>query len=263
MPNASIAEWLLRRVTTQERAAAITGDLIEQNTKRASLLFWFSVAGIMLSLSARWLLAFIIAWQVGNWTFSHFLRSSGILGFIETEGFSHHHTGHLFLIFVISLGVVGNFLWQIGLFLAIRYGLRDTMARLTMMLAFAAICALALVGAAVSITNWWAKPAVSAICIFAMLIGAIFSLLTAQRRKVTQALTGTLFVTALAVPVCGSMSGLLMYLISKIPQWAIHTPRSLVFTSVFPVFNMLIFLIEISVCTTMHDRTSPKDTVEI
>lgn len=43
MPNAAAAEWILRLVTTSDRAGSTTGDLLEEASDRGELWFWFSV----------------------------------------------------------------------------------------------------------------------------------------------------------------------------------------------------------------------------
>ncbi len=43
MPSATAAQWILKLVTTPERAAAITGDLLEVSSRRHPVWFWLSL----------------------------------------------------------------------------------------------------------------------------------------------------------------------------------------------------------------------------
>ena len=57
MRNASIAEWILARVTTPERAASIIGDLAENAESTKAIWFWWSVIRTAFSLLCRRLVA--------------------------------------------------------------------------------------------------------------------------------------------------------------------------------------------------------------
>lgn len=46
MPSATAAQWILELVTTPERAAAITGDLLEESSRRHPVWFWLSLLRI-------------------------------------------------------------------------------------------------------------------------------------------------------------------------------------------------------------------------
>jgi hypothetical protein len=64
MRSASLAEWILARFTTRERAASIVGDLLEAAPQKGKLWFWLSVTRIFLSLTWRRPLAYIAAYGV-------------------------------------------------------------------------------------------------------------------------------------------------------------------------------------------------------
>lgn len=53
MREASIAEWLVARLTHRERAEAIVGDLIEMRAEKGSAWFWLSISRIIFSLGWR------------------------------------------------------------------------------------------------------------------------------------------------------------------------------------------------------------------
>jgi hypothetical protein len=94
MNTASIAEWVLSRFTTPERAASIVGDLVESTGRRGTVWFWFSVMRTAFSLFGQRpsanrseLMAYGVSWATyfltsflitGKWR--HALRSA--TGFI-------------------------------------------------------------------------------------------------------------------------------------------------------------------------------------
>jgi hypothetical protein len=59
MPKALFAEWLLKRVSSPQRAFEIIGDLIEQNTSQTR--FWFTIIRILLAFTWRWAFGFVLA----------------------------------------------------------------------------------------------------------------------------------------------------------------------------------------------------------
>lgn len=59
--NAAFAEWLVSRFMERSRAASIVGDLLEVTAKQGSHAFWFSIAGVLLSLAWRHLAGFAAA----------------------------------------------------------------------------------------------------------------------------------------------------------------------------------------------------------
>ena len=61
MRNVAFAQWIVSRFTSKKRAAAIVGDLLELATQKGRLWFWFSLAGVVVSLAWRRPLAFAAA----------------------------------------------------------------------------------------------------------------------------------------------------------------------------------------------------------
>jgi len=51
MPEGGLAQWLLSRATTPERADAVLGDCLEQAQLRGQLWFWKSILQTAVSLS--------------------------------------------------------------------------------------------------------------------------------------------------------------------------------------------------------------------
>ena len=62
MHNAPATEWLLARLTTPTRAAAIMGDLDELAATRARLWFWIAYTRTLISLGWRTPVAFLCAY---------------------------------------------------------------------------------------------------------------------------------------------------------------------------------------------------------
>src|SRR5580693_1535270 len=60
MYKAHLAEWLLARVSTRQRASEIIGDVLEQPNQSATA-FWFTVMHIVVVLSWRWTLGLVAA----------------------------------------------------------------------------------------------------------------------------------------------------------------------------------------------------------
>jgi hypothetical protein len=55
MHSAPLAQWLLSRVSTQERASAVVGDLLESHISAAH--FWRSIIRVLFAHTWRWVLA--------------------------------------------------------------------------------------------------------------------------------------------------------------------------------------------------------------
>jgi hypothetical protein len=55
MRSAPLAQWLLARVSTHERASAVVGDLLESHI--SAVRFWLSILRVLFALTWRWALA--------------------------------------------------------------------------------------------------------------------------------------------------------------------------------------------------------------
>jgi hypothetical protein len=166
MHNASIAEWILCRLTSKERAASMVGDLVEIGERKGSLWFWFSLAGVALSLFWRRPVAFVAALFAGTWL---------PYGFMAIRA-ATVHDWHLELawmpVFVILIPV-GRALCAVLLYAAIRYGVQDraTQMAFAWTVLVSAMCCF-----------WW-LPAVPGMCIAAALFLAFASILKSNLRK--------------------------------------------------------------------------------
>jgi hypothetical protein len=159
MRNASIAEWILRRLTSSERAASIVGDLVEIGERKGTPWFWFSFAAVVFSSVWRRSLAFIAALYAGTWTFSEFITTA------DSIYSKHYLTGGWNLAFG-PLIFTGSTLWAVFFYAAIRYGFLDR----TMQLAFV------WAGLFTTVICFWWQPEMLAVCIaaaFFVVLGSI------------------------------------------------------------------------------------------
>jgi hypothetical protein len=91
MRRASIAEWILSRATTPERAATIVGDLVEGAESHGTVWFWLSVIQTAFSLFPRrlsanrtelmgyavsWATCFLVSNLITGWKWRHALESA-------------------------------------------------------------------------------------------------------------------------------------------------------------------------------------------
>lgn len=156
MRTASVAEWTIRRLAGKERAASIVGDLVETAQHRGTLWFWLAVAGVVVRLLLRPLVAFVAALYAGGWTYQGLQMA--VVG-IHTQ----HRPPELWMpVFSVLIGA-GTLLWISSLYLLIRYGFRDRFAQIALVMA-------ALTSA---ITFYWWQPLILTACGIA-LAGAIW-----------------------------------------------------------------------------------------
>jgi len=216
MANASFAEWLLARLTDRSRAASVVGDLLEVAPERGSW-FWLSVAGIVLSLTWRRLVAIVAAYLC------IFLLSTL---YATRRGMPGEHM----LLFE-------NPLWALAPYAAICYGFRDQFTQLLIML-FAL--------STIVVFYWW-------IPIVAFTISAIFSAVliafavSPHRRKALLAVALTL-----GLGFCGVL--FVFYLWRYVWPWYLHLiPLSARGYSLsLGSFPFLVVAIQIAACAWMH-----------
>lgn len=156
MRRASVAEWTIRRVAGKERAASIVGDLVETAQHRGSLWFCLAVAGVVVRLLWRPLVAFVAAFYAGGWTYQGLQMA--VVG-IHTQ---HRPPEPWMPLFSVLVGA-GTLLWISSLYLVIRYGFRDRLAQIALLMA-------ALTSA---VTCYWWQPLILTACGIT-LVGAIW-----------------------------------------------------------------------------------------
>jgi hypothetical protein len=123
----AVTEWLLARVTTPDRAAAIFGDLTELAATRGRLWFWTAYTRTLVSLGWRSPVA-LVAGSVCTYWLGPIVWHS-----IRTLAHPLRHVLVAFRPMVFMFAILGNAL--LGLFflvpfLMIRFGLRDRLTRL-------------------------------------------------------------------------------------------------------------------------------------
>jgi len=184
MPNAVCAEWLIARFTDRRRAAAAVGDLLEVAAEQGPLWFWSSVAGIVLSLTWRRLVALLAAFLCLS-----LLRTFPMPVLAPLHGIpTAHKVPENWRPFFVTLDKFGMLLWIAAPYAAICYGFRDKLSQL--LLVASAI--------ATTIIFYWWIPAVASTA-FALGIGVlIFSVAAAKPRRALLAVG-----VALGVGFCG------------------------------------------------------------
>jgi hypothetical protein len=129
MKGIGFAEWLLRRVSSRENAAALVGDLLEMSRTRGALWFWRSIGSCVVRGGARSVIAFALAFG-----FSQFMANLWTHGVFGNRADLHsiYTTGMLFMAPLSSVPV----------FLLLRFGWRDAHARFAVLYASAAVVSL-------------------------------------------------------------------------------------------------------------------------
>ncbi len=192
MHSASIAEWMVTQCAGEKRAASIVGDLLELNPQKGTSWFWFSVAGIVLALVWRRLLAFIVAFYAGAWAMRRFFMA--IFG---ADG-RHAPPEYPWIVVCGVLCPIAALTLFLLVYAAICYGFRDRVTQL----------ALVLTGLATAVIYFWRQPVILATNIVLGLCVLLASILSSERRRAALVL--------LAVVVVGFGGGLLtMYLAAQ------------------------------------------------
>ena len=200
----SIAEWILRRITTRERAAAIVGDMLESEGTRGLLSFWIAVSGVVVSQLSRPLLALVAAFYIAAWTLQRL--AMGLASLNASHPLPHHQT-HTWYASFDGLILIVSMLSALMLYAAIRYGLKDGIAQLSFAWTCLAITALCF---------WW-QPAILAICI----AGAAL-LLSASMRSKPRRRESLVLIASVAIGTCLKVLALLA---GAIWQFILTQPR--------------------------------------
>jgi hypothetical protein len=125
MRGTHFAEWLLRRVTTDDHAAAQVGDLLELSRSRGSFWFWRAVLSNVVYGGFRFTLAFVSAFAFSQIIAIHW--NNGALG-NQPDLNSVYTSGMLILVPLLTVPV----------FLLLRFGWRDAHARFSLLFALLA-----------------------------------------------------------------------------------------------------------------------------
>jgi hypothetical protein len=233
MRSASIAEWLVGRFTSKERAASVVGDLVELQSQKGLLWFWASLIGVVVSLS----------WRAGLRFIASFLVYGAALLILEMVGMSHlprdsqHWPPSIRLMLTLDVSfTIGARLWMILMYTGIRYGLQDKVTRLA--LAWASLATVAIV--------FWQKPMLLLICLAAGIWMASVSISRTRYRKATLVLLGTV--------ATGWVGDRLMGYVS---MFGIHLLLRAGHKNIFPVIacvSLIVFWITVMTCSGLHHK---------
>jgi hypothetical protein len=131
MPKSTAAEWLLARLTTPDRAAAILGDLTEMAATRGRLWFWTAYLRTLIALGWRTPVAVLAAVVSVK-----YLRRAAVHLVFYVIGFNHAplvlagRYSHL-AVFSSDVSLVALFtFWILLPYVAIRFGLRNRLTYL-------------------------------------------------------------------------------------------------------------------------------------
>jgi hypothetical protein len=174
MSSASFAEWVIARFTTKARAASIIGDLLEAVPERGKPWFWLSVAGVFFSLTWRHALAFVVTFCLWKYRWRATLSVKVLSPSEVASEIASYHPPTLTMLFYMYLYSLGFQLRPGTFYMAIRYGLKDTFVRHTLV-------AWLLVGFVAR--YFYTSPKIAIACVALTGCGIIYSAVSAQRRK--------------------------------------------------------------------------------
>ena len=172
MPNTIWAEWIIARLSDRDRAASIIGDLLESGGETNPVWFWWSVAGVVLSLTWRGLVGLAVAYEClsvlshGRWL-AQCPQGRGswfTVGYDCPSSALVHQPPHVWMPLFAVMGPVIGLLCIVAPYAVVRYGFRDRFAQLTL-----ALCAPSIV-----VGFYWWVPAVVFSCV--VLAAAIIGL---------------------------------------------------------------------------------------
>jgi hypothetical protein len=173
MRSIAIVEWIVGRFTNQSRSASMIGDLVELKPQKGSLWFWWSLVGVVLSLTWRRPIAFVAAVFAGS-------VGSGVLWIAILRMHGQPLPEHRWMFALSMLCRIGSVLFIVLMYAAIRYGLRDKLTQLA--LAFASVITAAV------IYCWW-QPVFLAVTIAVGIFAIAASIKDSQHLRATLALT--------------------------------------------------------------------------
>jgi hypothetical protein len=205
MHSASIAEWMVARFTSANRAASIVGDLLELKPQKGPLWFWLSTARVVFSHAWRRSLAYVAASLVGIMVFGG-MQATDALGVRRLLSRQYPWMNLFWVLSSIVLFVLA--------YTAIRYGLRDRLAQL-------ALAMTGLIAAVIRYQYYGRQTPVLMLCITLAASVVVASLLKSERRRAALVLLG--------VEAVGILGGLLAaHLFNQYLNFAFPMPREAV-----------------------------------
>lgn len=179
MRSVAVAEWIVGRFTNKNRAASIIGDLVELKLQKGSLWFWLSLAGVVLSLTWRRPIAFVAA------VLATFVWVWGYMCLVVPIWRSHAYKlpEHSWMFASDVLGTIGTVLLMVLMYSAIRYGFRDGLTRLALVLTP--------IVAAAAVYCWWQYAVLAVSIVVGILVAAAY---IANKQRVREVLAFTIVI---------------------------------------------------------------------
>jgi hypothetical protein len=239
--SSAISEWLLARVTTPDRAAAILGDLTEMSATRGRLWFWTAYARTIVTLGWRAPFAFLIAIASGTflsravpaWLFTHRIPALMHIGIgIHGKYYPQFWTFNLTMLMAQALFFVMPFV-------LIRFGLRNRLTQLA--------CALFLI--ALPFRSFVLMGVSSILCVLAI---AVALLLPLWRRPMIVLAATCIPTVALRILqflwTAGQVYGLHIF------GWHVFFDYFWRFPIIFTIYQMTSFTLAAIVCLYLYRR---------
>jgi hypothetical protein len=177
MHSDRMAEWLLSRWTGPRRAAAIVGDLLEIREQKSTSWYWLALAGALLRLAWRPIVATLAGFYAGAYAFSFFQMAIWGTHVRHTPPADYAWTP----VFSVLSGC-GSILCLVLVYASIRYGIHDRLSQL----------ALVLTALSVPLAWWWWKPPVVAACLASLAVVTLGSLFHRELRRALPILAAVL-----------------------------------------------------------------------
>jgi hypothetical protein len=245
MRKASVAEWIVSRFTSKERATSIVGDFVELESQKGAMWFWLSIAGVLLSLCWRRALGLIAVLYASGWTYAHFQMTL-------FEIHSPHRPLGLWLEALLVLAFVGNLFWMIFIYAAISYGVRDRATQMSFLWTVVMT----------SIMIFWFKPTVLAACFALGLTLAWSSISTLENRKAMLVLTATTVTGVISALVAAYAGGRYQHFVYPGPLGAKELAEHPSIVWVHICLLLIIVWNTTTVYSRMHARTALNKPVE-
>jgi len=167
MDRATVAEWMMARITNESRASEIIGDLLEARSAQGNLRFWFSVLVLLIAFGWRPLLGLVFAYAFAIFCF--FQEGSALVKLNEQRsrlqfGSPEYLTSVHWTFLTMRLGQITILLWIVAGFAMVCFGIRNISSRMSV--------GLALMGTVLSSYLWIpaARPALLTFSALALLI---------------------------------------------------------------------------------------------
>jgi uncharacterized membrane protein YwzB len=132
MPEKQLAQWLLQRVSSRERASEMIGDLLEQY-RDAPVRFNLAVAQVFVAHAWRWAVGIVVAifsLLIPIPLFNHIATRRLLLAFQGNEVITHH-----WMLWASAFLFISIRFWSLTALSLVRYGIRDRLTQISVFLA--------------------------------------------------------------------------------------------------------------------------------